>query len=343
MNLKLEAIRYPRYLEEQHYRLFQEAWEKYFASGGQAKLSVDTLRNLYENNPGGSAFIGVARDGDIWAGSLAAIPFRIQLGEKKVITAYQISDAIVSPRYQRRSIMSSLVGILTEKLGSLPASVIYTFPNLRSRNAFIKNGYLSRNVLPTRFYFPSPTYCCFRLNSHKQSYRRFNRPIARYREIGHDEAAELTTGRDTVLPRLVRDGEYLKWRYFQPTAEDRFRLWAIEPAASPKPLVAITTCHRYSKGKFTVFLELLPQTGKDNPRWLAGMLTALGRRNGCGILYSNEKIGGGLLSPTWELPLPDRFNPRPIELLIYPQPGNGELEKAFLSTQFTTADWLGFL
>ncbi len=343
MTLDLGVETYPRYDRERHYRLFTEAWSEHFASGGQARLAPDTLANLYENNPAGEPFLAVARDKEKWAGTLSAIPFRVRIDRESAITAYQLSDAIVSPAYRRQGVLTRLVEILTRELASLPRNVIYTFPNLRSRESFIRNNYCRVRVLPTRFYFPSPAAAAYRLDPGSRTYRRFQRPVARYREVDHDRAAAIAAGRDTVLPRLVRDRKYLEWRYFQPEGEESFRLWEIELIPSGKTLAAVTACHRYGRGKYTIFLELLPQTGEDNPPWLAGLLLQLGRRRGCGLLYANEKIGGGLFSPAWGAPLPNRFNPRPVELLIYPRPGNSELEKIFLQTRFTTADWLGFL
>lgn len=343
MTLAFEVERYPRYDRENHYRLFTEAWAEHFATGGQARLPAATLANLYENNPAGAAFLAVARDGKKWAGTLAAIPFRVRIAPDETITAYQLSDAVVSPAYRRRSVLTRLVELLTRELNALPRTVTFTFPNRRSRTAFTRNGFRRIRTLPTRFYFPSPAGMAFHLDAEKKIYRKFNRPVARCREVGHAEAAGLTAGRDTILPRLVRDRGYLEWRYFQPPGEERFRLLAIERVKTGETQVAALACHRYRRGKYTIFLELLPQAEEDNPRWLSGLLLTMGRRGGCGLLYANERIGGGLLGPAWGAPLPERFNPRPVEMLIHPRPGNEELEKQFLKVKFTTADWLGFL
>ncbi len=343
MKLSFAVESYPRYDRENHYRLFGEAWAEHFASGGQSRHPTATLANLYENNPAGESLLAVARDGTKWAGALSAIPFRVRMNDSEIITAYQLSDAVVSPAYRRRSVLTRLVERLTRELDALPRTVIFTFPNRRSRTAFIRNGFRRVRALPTRFYIPSPAGLAFRLDPKEKTYRKFNRPVARCREVGHDEAAELTAGRDTLLPRLVRDRGYLGWRYFQTAGENRFRLLAIESLPSGESLIAAVTCHRYGRGKYTIFLELLPQTEEDNPRWLSGLLLTLGHQGGCGLLYANERIGSRPLSPAWGAPLPERFNPRPVELLIRPRKGNEELEKKFLDVKFTTADWLGFL
>jgi len=343
MTIHYQVECYPRYDRGNHYRLFLEAWAEHFASGGQARLSPDTLANLYENNPAGEAVLAAARDGEKWAGSLSAIPFRVRIDRETVITAYQLSDAIVSPAYRRRGVLTRLAEFLTRELLARPQTVIFTFPNRRSRTAFLRNGYRRAGSLPTRFYLPAPSAPVYRLNPEDRTYRKLNCPVARYRRIGHDEAAEIISGRDTILPRLFRDREYLGWRYFQPPGEERFRLLAIEPLPTGNPLVAATACHRYGRGKYTIFLELLPQTEEDKPHWLAGLLLALGRHSGCGLLYSNERLGGGLLSPAWGAPLPTPLNPRPVEMLIYPKKGTGELQKQFLRAKFSTTDWLGFL
>ena len=343
MTITFKVESYPRYDQGNHYKLFTKAWAEHFATGGQARLSPATQANLYENNPAGAAVLAKARKEDEWVGALSAIPFRVQLDQKTLVTAYQLSDALVSPRYQRQGILTRLVETLTRELDFPSPSIIYTFPNLRSGDAFLHNGYRRARVLPTRFYFPAPAALIYRLDPEDKTYRRFKHPVARYREVGLDEASELISSLETPLPHLIRDQAYLKWRYFQPAGEDRFRLLAIEPLPSGAPLIAVVTCHRYGRRKYSIFLELLPETGKDNPPWLAGLLRKLGRQQGCGLLYSNEKIGGRMLSPAWGAPLPNRLNPRPVELLIYPQPGNHDLEEIFLQTRFTTADWLGFL
>ncbi len=343
MTITFKVKSYPRYDRENHYRLFTKAWAEHFAAGGQSRLSPATLANLYESNPAGAAILAKARKGDEWVGTLSAIPFRVQLDQQTLVTAYQLSDALISPRYRRQGIMTRLVETLTRELDFPSPSIIYTFPNLRSCDAFLHNGYRRGRVLPTRFYFPSPSALAYRLDPEDKTYRRFQQAVARCRDIGLDEAYELISSQETPFPHLIRDQAYLKWRYFQPAGEDRFRLLAIEPLPSGAPLIAVVTCHRFRQRKYSIFLELLPETGKNNPPWLAGLLTKLGRQRGCGLLYSNNKIGGGLLSPAWGVPLPHRLNPRPVELLIYPQPGNHDLEEIFLQTRFTTADWLGFL
>lgn len=343
MSLVFEIDEYPEYHTEFHSRLFTDTWSEYFAAGAQARIPLETFRNLYENNPAGTPVLALARKGDTWAGAVAAIPFRMLDERNGGFMAYQISDIMVAPAYRRRGIFSRLLKLLTDHLARSSRSVVFVFPNRRSAPGAINCGYRSAGVLPTVIGIPGPAFTFCRLDANGKVYRKFGQPWARYREVDREEAARIIGGRDTVLPRLVRDGDYLKWRYFQPPGEEKFQFWAIEPVAAGEAFIAVTTRHRYGKREFTVFLETLPQDGGDQRTLAAALLLALGRKQGAGLLYTNETIRGGLLSPAWGLSLPHRLNPRPIELLIYPRPGNSELEKNFLRARFTTADWLGFL
>ncbi len=344
MNLSFQVTEYPRYQTEAHYRLFNTTWKEYFDSGAQARIPLETFVNLYENNPAGPAFLALAQRDEEWAGAVSAIPFRIKEKDNSGFLAYQISDIMVSPAYRNQGIFSRLLAALTEYLSRIPRTVIFVFPNRRSRPGSRECGYRAAKILPTRFYFPGPAAGVYRIDYARKTYYRFRRPVARFREVDLRQAGEIIENGDLILPRLVRDRSYLEWRYCRPGNQDRFQFLAIDDIATGETSLAITTQHRYGKRNFSVLLELLPQINEKNRAHQIGLLLGIGRSRGAGLLFSNEKFpGGGLFSPAWGISLPERFNPRPIELLVYPKPDNREWEEAFLNARFTTADWLGFL
>jgi Acetyltransferase (GNAT) domain len=343
--INFEINNYTGRFPDDHYRLFLDSWEEYFATGAQAMIPRETFDNLYIGNPFGEACFAAARDQDILIGSLAAIPFSVAIDDNHTFTAYQISVAMISPQYRRQGIFRRIIHLLTEHLEEKLNSFIFTFPNKRSLPGFIKDGYMRSSTIPTRLYFPSPFW---NLSSYYSNGAFIIRPGKRKfhcRKISLESARKKLINYTPAFPHLIKGGDYLKWRYFQPSDSDHFHFHHLTGHSGDENILLISTEHRYGKRVFTVLLEVfnLLRPGEE-PYFLPGLLMKLTPRRGLPLLYTNEShLKTSIFSPTWSISLPDFVNPRPIDLLIRSLPKSEKLENYFLQLDFATADWLGFL
>lgn len=343
--INLEITNYAHKFPEEHYRLFLNSWEEYFATGAQTKIPRKTFDNLYTENPFGDAHFATARDQDLLVGSLAAIPFTVAINDNRSFTAYQISVIMVSPQYRRQGIFGRMLRLLTEHLSEIPDALSFVFPNDRSRPGSSQNGYLQRATLPTSIHFPSPFWG---LSSCSRDGFVVTRPGERKfqcREISIETARKILIDYNPSFPHISKDGEYLKWRYFQPGDSDSFHFHHLSGQSGEDDILMTSSEHCYGKRVFTVLLEVfnLRYPGEE-PSFLPALLMKLSPRQGFPLLYTNESnLKSSIFSPTWNISLPHFVNPRPIDLLVHASPKNKELEKSFLRLDFATADWLGFL
>lgn len=343
--INLEIINYTGRFPDEHYRLFLNAWEEYFATGAQTKIPRKTFDNLYTGNPFGDACFAIARDQDLLVGSLAAIPFSVAINDNHSFTAYQISVIMVSPQYRRQGIFRRMLRLLTEHLSENPDSLSFVFPNDRSRPGGSQSGYIRKLALPTKIYFPSPLWSLSSCSTDNIFTTTPSKNKFHYREISIESAREILIDYSPPFPHISKDGEYLKWRYFQPDDSNNFNFNHISDHSGKEDILVVSTEHRYGKRVFTVLLEVfnLRHPGEE-PSFLTGLLMKLSPARGFPLLYTNNSnLKASIFSPTWNISLPHFVNPRPIDLLIYSSPESKELEKSFLRLDFATADWLGFL
>ncbi len=343
--INIEINNYTDKFPEEHYRLFLNAWEEYFATGAQTKIPRKTFDNIYMNNPFGDTCFAAARDQDQLVGSLAAIPFSVAINDNHSFTAYQISVIMVSPQYRRLGIFRRMLRLLTEHLSEKPNSLAFVFPNDRSRPGSSQSGYLRRATLPTSIHFPSPFWGLSSCSPDGSFIIRPGKRKLQCRKISIESARDKLIDYTPPFPHIPKDGEYLKWRYSQSVDSNNFHFHHLLGQSGEDDILLISSEHRYGKRVFTVLLEVfnLRYPGEE-PSFLPGLLMKLSPGRGFPLLYTNESnLKASILSPTWNISLPRFLNPRPVDLLVHSSPENKELEKSFLQLDFATADWLGFL
>lgn len=221
------------------------------------KTSADFCNWKYFTNPAGDAIVGLALDHDRVVSVVAGTPKRIWLGNRTEL-AFELGDFITVPAYRKRGYFSSLIELVGGSAREMGAAFLYvrpneiSFPILVSRLGFheqtrmdSRRYRLLSGVAQRKFGIPSRLiralgvdWLISKLALPKSSGRVAIEPLLQF----DDEVTELwEKTRDRYSFCLVRDREYLNWRYIDcPTP---YRVWAARRSGELAGyLVAFSNC-----------------------------------------------------------------------------------------------------
>jgi len=203
------------------------------------KTCADFIRWKYRSNPAGEAAVAVALDGDRVVSIVAGTPKRVRVSGE-VVLAFELGDFITAADHRKRGLFSALIELVCETARQRGAAFVYvrpndvSFPILASRLGFIE----PRKIEMRRYVVPSGVLK-----------RKLGGPGSLVGALGVDSIL-----RSWVLPKgsaaltidavnrfgadmdqlwqhaqqkytfgLVRDSQYLNWRYVDcPTP---YRVW----------------------------------------------------------------------------------------------------------------------
>ena len=279
---------------------------KAFSKGVSPKDTVEFIRHLNgDSNPAGPAWCAMALEDDQCIGNVTAIPMRF-IGKR----GYQIGGFFVDQKHQRKGIGKDLLFEITSELNKKPNAFIYTFPNLRSIEIFYRMGY--------KFVAKIPTYILpWKRGTSDLEIKSPSEKLIEKVKVFHSGG-------------IIRDTKFFEWRYCGPGADTRYKFITGRSNASID-FVAVITNHQFNKIPFIVLVDILASSPKY---FQAAFRAAQGQGK---LTYVNTNIPKRYL-PFFRVSIPDRVNPRPVNLLVYP----GDFDGRKISEGIITGDWLGF-
>ena len=292
-----------------------------FSEDTQPRDSVEQVARIFgPANPAGVAWVAHCSSGGRCLASLAGLPMRYRTPEGQQLTGYQISSFAIDPELQRQGLGLRLLGSITEHLSAQNDAFIYAFPNRRSMSVLTRLGYERLRSVPT---LVRPVLPVWRSEPG-------GRPWT-WRQIGAAEALALSdTLRIPSTAGFVRDPAWFTWRFLGADAEASYRF--MYGASDGRQVLVVATPHAFKGLRFLVLVDVLADAALDW-RALAQAASRMARAEGAAAVYVNTT------GPFRALPVPARFNPRPIELLVVP---SSQVPTDLKETLFMTADWMGF-
>ena len=327
--IDLSARIYDRFQTE-HHDLFAQTWANLIERGEAKRLTQAQMRCVYECNPSGKSLVTVAEHDGTWAGVIAAIPTTLICRNGTRERAYQIGDFMVHPDWQGHGLGEALLLQLTEALDRLQAPV-YTFPNTRSINIFLRKGYRELRSLRTTVFPLLPAAILNRSLFHRDG---------RGREISLGSACEIAD--DLVrAPRargsIEKSGAYLRWRYGLIRDPQDFVFSLFGAAAGEPRALSVWSRFRYRCVPIQVLVDHVESPEGRIP---IGPVAWQGMRRGAWIGACNLEDSEASSAPLLSVRMPTRFDPRPGRLLIRAE--DGASAKLFSECRFATGDWMGF-
>jgi len=201
----------------------------------------DFYRWKYLDNPLGEAVVGVAMAAGRPVSTVAAVPKRLQAGAD-TLTAYELGDFLTDEAYRRRGLFSRLVEMVCSEAARRKADLVYVRANDNSFPILVKHlGFSEPIRLQVRRYLALGRALTHRYGVPERLVRlsgldRLSQlalsgppmrrlAVERVQRFGQatDELWERVRGDYPFL--LVRDSEYLNWRFARsPTP---YRLWVV--------------------------------------------------------------------------------------------------------------------
>ena len=311
------------------------------AADARPKDSPAFLAHIHgDANPAGRAWIAFARDDGRDVASVAAVPARFRTRAGRTVIGFQIGTFVVDPSAQRQGLGSRILTELTRVLIGLTDSFVYAYPNPRSQAALDRTGYLRVAEIPTRIHLPN-----FR------SLVAARTPVVRDSDdsewdlaLVRGDEAERAVRTLAVLDReptgFVRDRSYFLWRFFGPDCGERYEFVHCTSRADERGFVLAIARHRFKGLRFAILVDLFPNLFVDHHALAIRAAQIAGRRSGAWFVYVNTSAPPVRGVP-WSVRLPYARNPRPVQLMIYPQ--NNAIEPEELRASLAmTADWNGF-
>lgn len=325
----LSARVYERFRTE-HHDLFVQTWADLIERGEAKPLTQAQLRSVYEGNPSGESIIAVAEHEGAWAGVIAAIPTTLIEPEGKRAPAYQIGDFMVHPDWRGQALGKALLMKLTGALDQRETHV-YTFPNTRSINIFLRNGYRELRSLRTTVYPLLPAAILG---------RGLFRSDCRATEVSLDRACEVADGLVSGGPgrgSIEKSGAYLRWRYGLIRDRRDFVFSLFDAAAGESPVLCVWSRFRYRGVPVQVLVDYVAGRSGRIP---TGSLARQGLSRGAWVGACNLEESEAASAPWLSVRMPVRFDPRPGRLLV--RDGDRASAQLVSVCRFTMGDWMGF-
>jgi hypothetical protein len=159
------------------------------------------MRWQYFDNPAGPARIWAAKHDGRIAASYAAIPHRLHQNGSTALS-WRVQDVLTLEEHRGQGLYHQLASRAAKDLFTPEYPLNFTFPNDKSKNGFIRNGWTAPFRLPLKVKSPL-------------DFPRFPAPQAReLSAFGLEEEAIWAAARRRLGFGVERSAAYLNWRYF---------------------------------------------------------------------------------------------------------------------------------
>ncbi len=192
----------------------------------------------YARNPRGIVIIWIAEDGDTLAGHYARMPLKMKVGTQTLSGAQSV-DTFTHHGYRRLGIFAALAERVYHLAGQHGIAVLYGFPSIAAYQGFVKKLGWIRVTSIEKMSMPLDVtslmlsaLAAFRQNGpaslgsllvgRLRTWRRTKRLLSRFTGVRVEHIREFEKDVDDlwaeisneVSIRVVKDSEYLNWRYF---------------------------------------------------------------------------------------------------------------------------------
>jgi len=299
---------------------------------------------LSDANPSGQALMVLAQEDGRLVGSVSAIPMRFRRLDGRIVIGYQIGYFVVDSSVQRQGVGKQLINCLTEALGGSSEDFVYGYPNTRSIGLFDSLHFDRLQSVPTRIHLPTLAM----IATAGSGRIRVGGFEAGWKPALPKEIAQTFNkpDRQTIIESqsvgFIRDAAYFQWRFLGPDAERRYSFARVQ-FKTEEHVLALAE-HTFKGLRFAVLADVLPALTQERYKLIRQAAQAAGWSKKAGFLYLNTALGAqggsGVLSD-WSIDVPERFNPRPVKLILHPDTtavSADELRQSLVMT----ADWMGF-
>lgn len=281
--------------------------------------------------------------------------------EGRVVIGAMVQDVGTRAEYRGQGVFREMGGYALRRLGQLGVDFVYTFPNERSRPSFERNHKYARVALVPIYVTPlEPAQVVgarIGVPSLGRALGRVVLPINRYwRErqarllpseivesmaiLSDEIAASCQSISSQRSIHLVRSARFLTWRFLE-KPEGGYQCWVLRTAGEVTAFVVsrVTRLFNYPS---VVFLEFGCRSAQEGAlqRLLASRLAAEQREGALlGVTMGLHPLFGRLARLGF-LRVPERFNPRPFNLLTKNPAGNEGADLTDPSRWLVTlSDW----
>ena len=292
--------------DERHVDLFRRAWSAYVERGEIKPLAPGHLRALYAANPSGASVVTVASQGERWLGLVAGLATDVVLPDGRTERAFQIGDFMVDQAVQRQGIGGRLLEGLLAFLRT-QGYAVYTFPNRRSVEVFLRQGFEEIRSLQPLLFAPLPG---------RWARRRLAARGLRARGLTLEQASRLAdelANQPRATPEIRKNSRYLRWRYAEMRDSAEFHFLGIETDDGTAAGLVVSTSYRFRGIPFGVVVDVLGGDGFREP-----LHCGVGLGAGGWVGFSTVERDSDWPAPPLAIELPARFQPRPVRLLVPP-------------------------
>ena len=294
-----------------------------------------------DSNPAGRSLVASAWDGEEEAGMMSMVPARFRTLDGRLLTGYQATALVVDPavRGGLNRIAYRLSQAVVETVTGREQSFLYAYPNQRSIGITARMGGVLVNSVPTCL-FPG-----IRLSGSidgvltgpdglRWDLKRVRDPVEVRDVIPEDPQGG--------PPGFIRDRAYFEWRFGGPAAP-RYTFVSCQ-ASDPRDSFVIACAEHRMKGfPFTVLVDGYPASFLRHFSTAIRAASVAAGRRGPRVVYVSTNLRSIDVGARERFPrgiaVPERFHPRPMNLLLYP--GSLAFEE-FGASLAMTGDWLGF-
>jgi GNAT superfamily N-acetyltransferase len=316
------------------------------------KDTADHLRRILgRENPGGQTWFAMARERDRCVGTAAATPFRFRTRAGRLLTGFQLGSIAIDPSFQRQGVGSRLIAEITAYLADKPDSFTYIYPNTRSMQVLLRQGYETAAAIPTYVHLPTVAF----LGIPGRAEAKF---LVR---DGYGGSWDVEIVTPSVLSRamalfpeddggaggFIRDAAYCRWRYCGPHTESRYQFAVLRPQTGNGGAVVVLTSHEFNGIRFTIVVDLFSASPSRHYGPAITAAQIYGSRAWARLVYSASNIPilaclrRGLKAKSWRVTVPDFANPRPIKLLLHTE-SSGVDRDELANGVAPAGDWMGF-
>ena len=280
-------------------------------------------------NPAGRGLVTLAQSEGRLVGHVGAIPFRFLRSDGSTTTGWQIGCYVVDGTQQRKGIGKAILAELSQAVARDERhGFLFGYPNRRSLGPLLKLG--GREVARARTLLvpPNPSFRLRDEQGRKWVVRELDAEGASI-ALKHQRFDEGRRG------AFVRDAAYFQWRYLAPPAAPRYRFALAAPEGGGESLLLALSAHRIGPVQFTILVEAVPDAYDAR----LGLAVKAARIAGGGrpvYVTTNARWPGR----PWTVPLPERFDPRPVVDVL--MPGCDEIIPELALAPIVTGDWMGF-
>ena len=238
--------------------LFQEVFKK---SMGKTE-SIKHWNWEYKDNPSNRIEIILAIDKENIVGHYAVIPVKMKIKDEINLMSLSL-DTMTHKDYRGRGIFPKLASKLYKELGESGISITFGFPNKNSINGFISKlnwveiSDVPIQILPLNFknliyrYFKNKAFSNFLGNIFNFMFKLFfkmkpikSNNIIKINDFDNRFNKLWDLAKNEFIIGIVRDKEYLNWRYFQ-KPEENYIVFAIKSETELKGYITLKIENRF--------------------------------------------------------------------------------------------------